>query len=177
MNPEKLAARREAREALKDEARIASEKNQRPVKEMTITIQWVRSKTWGHNPNASVDVYFHNPLPDKYGTFEHKDGYRASGCGYDKESTVIAAIFNDFLKYKLWQLTPAQRKGGNGSLDSGKAPYGIHVYSDNRPHFGGGIGTSCYYKIAEYIGGRFEQVTSGKSFDVYKYTDGQHEKA
>lgn len=35
----------------------------------------------------------------------------------------------------------------------------------------GGIGASCYDKISEYIGGTWEHVASGKSFDCYKYTD------
>ena len=84
---------------------------------------------------------------------------------------MIANVFNAYLKYKLWNLSPEQRKGGNGSGDAGKAPYGIHVYSDGHPHYGGGIGTNCYYRIAEYIGGKFEHISSGKTFDVYKFTD------
>lgn len=166
MNPEKLAARREARERAKEQARIEAERNQKPVEHLTISIEWKKSRTWGHNPHASVEVRYQD------GTYTSRDGYTASGCGYDKESTVIAEIFNDFLKYKLWQLSPEARKGGNGSLDKGNAPYGIHVYNDNRPHFGGGIGTSCYYRIAEYIGGKFEKLASGKTFDVYRYVDG-----
>jgi hypothetical protein len=75
------------------------------------------------------------------------------------------------MKSKLWALPFDMLKGGNGSLDKGSAPYGIHLYSDNRPHFGGGIGTNCYYRICEYIGGKFEHIASGKTFDVYKYTD------
>lgn len=161
-------ARQQEREAAKELARIESEKNQKPVKRMVINIEWKKSRTWGNCPRAYAELHFHD------GSFHRtEDSYYASGYGYDKESTVIANIFNDFMKYKLWNLTPEQRKGGNGSGDDGKAPYGIHVYSDNQPHFGGGIGTNCYYAIAEYIGGGFKRLASGKTFDVYEYTDNE----
>lgn len=161
-------ARQQEREAAKELTRIESEKNQKPVKRMVINIEWKKSRIWGNCPRAYAELHFHD------GSFHRtEDSYYASGCGYDKESTVIAEIFNDFMKYKLWNLTPEQRKGGNGSGDDGKAPYGIHVYSDNRPHFGGGIGTNCYYAIAKYIGGEFKCLASGKTFDVYEYTDNE----
>lgn len=158
-------ARQEAAKQAKENARIEAEKNQKPVKKITITIEWRKSRTWGSNPKCEAQIHF------KDGSWGSSPVYTCSGCGYDKESTVIADVFNDYLKYKLWQLTPEQLKGGNGSLDPGKAPYGIHLYSDNRPHFGGGIGTSCYPAIAKYIGGEFENVASGKTFDVFTYTD------
>jgi len=152
----------------KTQARIEAEKSQRPVKELTISIEWKKSYMWGSNPKAEIRVSYHD------GGYDYKDGYTASGCGYDKESTVIAQIFNEFLKYKLWNLTPEQRQGGNGSGSIGNAPYGIHVYSDNNPHYGGGIGTNCYYRIGTYIGGKFEHIASGKTFDAYKWTDNEN---
>jgi len=170
MTEQEKAERREARkadrEAKKELDRIESEKNQKPIKTITITIEWKRSRTWGSNPNAEASVEYQD------GHYERRDGYRCSGCGYDKESTVIADIFNDFLKYKLWGLGIENIRGGNGSLDDGPAPYGIHVYGDANPGYSGGIGTNCYYRIAEFIGGKFERIASGKTFDVYKYTDG-----
>lgn len=148
-------ARREARQEAKRNAQIESEKNQKPVKEIDITIEWKRSRTWGNNPHAEVRVYFQD------GTFEFRDGYTASGCGYDKESTVIAAIFNDFLKYKLYQEL------------QGEAPYGMYYKrpNDDWKSYNGGVGVGCYYRIAEFIGGKFENLASGKTFDAYKYTD------
>lgn len=38
-------------------------------------------------------------------------------------------------------------------------------------HTTGGVGTSCYYDIAEFIGGKFEKISSGKTFDVFQYTN------
>lgn len=168
---EKLAKKEtksKAKQEAKELARINAEKNQKPVKWLKIIIEWKQSRTWGYCPRAYAEVSFKD---NDFIRTENK--YYASGCGYDKESTVIAEIFNEFLKYKLWLLTPEQRKGGNGSNDNGKAPYGIHVYSENNPHYGGGIGTNCYYDISKYIGGKFECLASGKTFDVYKYTDNE----
>lgn len=166
--------RAKAKAEAKELARIHEEQSQPFVKELTISIEWKKSRTWGGNPHASVEVKYFEPHAGEWKTGYFKDsGFTASGCGYDKESTVIAQIFNKYLKYKLWQLTDDQIKGGNGSLDEGRAPYGIHQYTPNRRHFGDGIGTSCYYNICKYIGGKFEHVASGKTFDVYKYTDNE----
>lgn len=157
-------ARQELRKAEKIRLRIEGEKNQKPVKSIKINIEWKKSFTWGSNPHAECWVSY------KDGTCDYFSGYTASGCGYDKESTVIAEIFNQFIKYKLWALDDEAIKGGHGSGDTGKAPYGINVYSSGRG-FAGGIGTSCYYKIAEYIGGKFENIASGKSFDAFRYEE------
>jgi len=154
-----LEARRAARAAAKEAARIEAEKNQNPVKHIKITIEWKKSRTWGSNPHLEARI-------------EHWDGSfsyataTASGCGYDKESTVIADIFNQFLKYKLYKpLIPVAYNQPDG------LPYGIYI--SQWRHYSGGIGTNCYYKIAEAIGGKFEHIASGKTFDAYTYTDNQ----
>lgn len=99
-----LSARQKANRLKKELARIEIEKNQRPIKYLTITIEWKRSYTWGMNPNASVEVeYKKADFTKGEDKFEHVGGFKASGCGYDKESTVIAEIFNKYLKYKLYE--------------------------------------------------------------------------
>ena len=171
LTEEQKAARRAERKAVKEEAakleKVEREKNQPPVKSITITIEWGKSRTCGANPHAEADVRF------KDGQFERRGGYTASGWGYDKESTVVAQIFNDFLKYKLWQFAPEQIKGGHGSMDHGPAPYGINSYSETNRSYAGGIGVNCYYDISEYIGGKFVKIAGGKTFDVYEYTDNE----
>ena len=150
-------------EAFKEKAK----REQRPVKAITIAIEWRKSRTWGNNPHAEARVEFHD------GTFRRMDGFTASGCGYDKESTVIAEIFNAFLLYKLYDGTLREKWKANhkpGYHDSDE-PYGVYLPGDWSPHYSGGIGTSCYFDISKFIGGTFEHVASGKTFDVYKYTD------
>ena len=49
---------------------------------ISISVDWVRSRTWGNNPHAEART--------NTGTFSGT----ASGCGYDKESTAIAEALN-----------------------------------------------------------------------------------
>lgn len=161
------SARQEAKAKAKELATIEAERSQKPVKQISISIEWKKSRTWGNCPRAEASVWF------KDGTFERNNGFYASGCGYDKESTVIGEIFNTYLKYKIWAMTTEQIKGGNGSFDNGPAPYGVHSDRENHRSFGQGIGVNCFYRISEYIGGKFECLASGKTFDVYKYTDNE----
>lgn len=170
---EEKKARAEARKAAKRiekaNLKIEAEKNQKPVKRIEITIEWKRSKIWGSNPHAEARVSFHD------GTFEYSDGYTASGCGYDKQSTVVAEIFNKYLKYKLWNKTIEECKRNDRDWKGSKqAPYGIwaDIYEGIESRgFSGGIGTSCYVAISEFIGGQFKTIASGKSFDVFEYSE------
>ena len=149
--------------------KIFKEKNQKPIAEITINIEWKRSRTWGNCPRCEAKVHF------KDGTWETSPTYAASGCGYDKESTVIANVFNDYLKYKLWNRIDTLTEKCK------EVPYGIHSgkyktnFDINVEHcsFDGGIGTNCYYSISKFIGGKFENVASGKTFDAFKYTDSE----
>jgi hypothetical protein len=144
---EKLA-RQEARKEAKRLAKIEAEKNQKPIKEITFSIEWSKS----FHPTLEARAY-------------HVDGStsyvkaRAGGWGYCKESTVIAEAFNSLLKYKLYQIE------NNEGL-----PYGIYLNHNGYTGYSGGIGVSCYYSISEMIGGKFEKLASGKTFDAYKFT-------
>jgi hypothetical protein len=160
----------EERRIEKELIKIETEKNQKPIKNILITIEWKKSRTWGHNPNAAAAIEYQD------GTFERRGGYKCSGCGYDKESTVIADIYNDFLKYTLWKIKleyfkdEVRQKKMKHYI---KVPYGIRAgeYEGRESrYFDGGIGTSCYSLISEFIGGKFEHIASGETFDVYKFT-------
>ena len=142
--------RAEARKESKRIAKIEAEKNQLQVKEVKFNIEWKKSRMWGFNPHMEAYIYFVDGSGEKYSC-------TASGCGYDKESTVIAEVFNAFLKYKLYQISETEA-----------LPYGIRI--GDYKGYSGGIGVECYYKIAENINGKFEKLASGKSFDAYKLT-------
>src|SRR3990167_10797250 len=144
---------------------IESHKGQKPVKSITINIEWKKSRVWGNNPCAYADVCY------KDGSHTRSKDYRASGCGYDKESTVIAECFNEFLRYKLYQ-----KHIWKDSINGEKVnhPYGVYYYNGaegqkhdqgyiSTPTYNGGVGTSCYYKISEFVGGKFEKLASGKT--------------
>lgn len=155
---------------------IQQEKSQKPIEWMKITITWNKSRTWGYCPRAYAEIKYKD---ETYYNTESK--YYASGCGYDKKSTVIAEIFNDYLKYKLWNKTIEEcRRNDYNWKKEGGAPYGVNAGSytsseTDKEHeyryYAGGIGTDCYYAISEFIGGKFECIASGDTFDVYKYID------
>jgi len=143
-------ARQEARKEAKRLAKIEAEKNQKEVSEIRFNIEWSKQ----FNPTLTARIW-------------HKDGSfnqivcKAGGWGYDKASTVISEVFNKTLKYKLYQLV---------NLPSEFTPYGIYINRNGYTGYAGGIGVNCYYAISELIGGKFELLASGKTFDAYKLT-------
>lgn len=124
------------------------------VKRLRIHVQWKKSATWGRNPHAHYSCHFQD------GTYTSGDE-TCGGCGYDKESTVIARIFDECCSGMLWRKT---RK--KSSLEN--KPYGI--YLGYFPFFEGGVGTSCYTTITKWLGGQWECVDSGKDYDSYEIT-------
>ena len=147
-------ARKKAKEQAKEQQRIQSERNQKPVESITINVVWRKSRTWGYNPFLEATV-------------RHTDGTitaikeTCSGCGYDKLSTVVGQLFNEVLKYKLWEL-----RDNNETKD---LPYGIDICPDYCG-FGQGVGISCYPAICDKIGFIFKQTYNGKSEDGFTVT-------
>lgn len=133
------------------ELKEQTERDQNPVERMVINIEWRKSRNWGNNPYLNAIVHHTNGRISRFTD-------TCSGCGYDKESTVIAECFNQFLKYRLYELAKTRKV----------KPYGISLPGAFDPHYHGGIGTSCYTAIAKFIGGKFKHVSSGSTFDVYE---------
>lgn len=127
------------------------------VKRIELDITWKKSRTWGYCPHCEYEVWMQDE------TFHHGTT-SASGCGYDKHSTVIANVFNKFCKGMAW------RKRNSSKV----APYGIcHVGkgADKSwpPYFEGGIGASCYPAIVKYLGGEMES-HEGRTWDSHTIT-------
>ena len=164
LTPEQKEQRKQERKELKRyqtfTADVQKKLDQPRIKEMTISIEWKNSRMYGSNPHATVVIQKADGdywRPDFVAT--------CSGCGYDKLSTVVADCFNEFLGYKLYTYgLPVEIPYGISMADPARFKYGLN-------HFCGGVGIDCYYKTAEAIGGKFECVASGKTFDVYKYTE------
>jgi hypothetical protein len=134
------------------------EKNNNFLKSATINIIWKKS-IYGMNPHLEVRYETIN------GIHNYKDKYTVSGCGYDKESSVIANMLNDiFLNLLIHNLDKILKYKNDNKL-----PYGIRFYKNNGclPKFEGGIGISCYNEIFDFLGYEFKKVSSGKTFDVY----------
>ena len=130
---------------------INRKKQQKEVRSIEIAIEWKKSRMYGFNPNLTAKVFHIN---GEVSSFTSK----CSGYGYDKESTVIADLFNNCLSYVLY------------NKDLTGAPYGISKHQNKEYlYFAGGIGTNCYYNISTFLGGEFKKVGTGKSFDCYTF--------
>lgn len=152
MDKAKLEERRARKKAEAKLAKIQKEKNQKEVTKIRFSIEWKKSAMWGYNPNLEASVWF------KDGSFEISQTYKCSGYGYDKLSTVVAQCFNDYLKYRLYD---------ESLINAEKKPYGVHC--GEYKYYDGGIGINCYKRISEFIGGTFETVASGKTYDCYEF--------
>ena len=129
---------------------------------VAIAIEWKKSRMWGSNPHATARVRY----PDRHAeVFETT----TSGCGYDKESTVVAGLLNKCL---LGVLIAKGRR-------LKKLPYGIDWDKDGvwAPQFKGGVGMSCYLDrnfefgdpgILQALGWSMRNTGSGKTFDAYE---------
>lgn len=79
MTPEQKQARRDARKAARlaaiEKARIDAQKAQKPVSRVIVTLTWNKSRTWGMCPRAEGRIEY------KDGTWGHTQRAYASGCG------------------------------------------------------------------------------------------------
>lgn len=126
---------------------------------ITVSIEWKKSRMWGHNPKAEAIVC------TTRGCNRYETG-SIGGCGYDKKSTAVAEAINQsnsFLK-AMYLVKEKNPKMNNRELFGYGSGYGI------LPRLEGGVGVSCYPKIFETIGYQFKTTASGKSFDVYTVT-------
>lgn len=116
------------------------------VQTINISINWVKSSTWGYNPHCTITT--------DYG--EITEG-KVSGCGYDKESAAIAEALdknNNILKllYIAKNKKMTLKNNNNHDILGYGSGYGV------LPYFEGGVGASSLmnifrnlgYKITEY---------------------------
>lgn len=115
-----------------------------------ITVEWTRSATWGSNPKATVIV----------NGVRREESHSIGGCGYDKESTAIARAMN---------CNDTMLKLACMAVENDSKPYAINNFIEylSLPSFEGGVGVSSYRSAFESMGYKWENVSSGKHFDVY----------
>lgn len=129
------------------------------VKRIDLDITWKKSRYWGYCPHCEYDVWMQD------GTYHHGTA-SASGCGYDKHSTVIADVFNKFCKGMAYRKRNSRKSAPYGIMHVGKG-------ADKKwnPYFEGGIGAECYRSISAFLGGKMES-HSGKTWDSHTITFG-----
>ena len=110
------------------------------INKILITIEWVKSRTWGNNPHAEVKVFYNNNQIETYTG-------SASGCGYDKRSAATAQAFNkcEALKALLYKAENKRLKDKNGVTRRDFLGYGSGYGS--LPYFEGGVGFRSHETI------------------------------
>ena len=117
-----------------------------------IEVEWRDNRTWGWCPRATMfweDALHH---------LHRMDGSAyASGCGYDKHSTVLAECLNTFknLRYAV------------RNKNFKKSPCGIYKSNYTYCYFEGGVGAECYPRIMEWLGYDMKHVAHGKTYDKW----------
>lgn len=131
---------------------------------IAVSVEWVRSKTWGYNPRVEVRT--------NTGIYTGM----ASGCGYDKESAAIADAFNkcNSILKALYSLKESGLQAGKSDA-SEMACTGVNNtdicghgagYSV-LPYFKGGVGSTCFWSILEKCG-FIVSAHHGKHSDFYR---------
>lgn len=126
---------------------------------ITINIDWVKNRTWGYNPHATI--YTNNG--------DMTEG-RASGCGYDKESAAIAEALNknnDILKllYTAKNKKMTSKKTNNHDILGYGSGHGV------LPYFEGGVGVSSLLSIFRKLGYTITEHHTDKN-DFYTISKG-----
>lgn len=121
-------------------------------------------KTLDINMVYTKGVYGLSPLAYYQVTFSDgscSDGKTSyySGCGYDKTSCALADVFNEVCKGMALRKMKRNKN----------IPYGIYK-TFGIPCFHGGIGESCYYEIAKYLGLKKIVVHRGIKENFYSFS-------
>ena len=133
---------------------------------ISISVEWVRSSTWGYNPHAEVQT--------ETGVFYG----RASGCGYDKRSAAVANALNqcDSVLKVLCTLKENGLRAGLTDIckdcctgHSNRNICGYGAGYNVIPYFERGVGVSCFWDILKKCG--FSTLShDGKYTDFYSIT-------
>ena len=162
---QKRIANQNRKETEKKLNKIERIKNAPNVINIRITVNWVKSKTWGANPHVIIEAW-----TDQHTRIETAG--TASGCGYDKRSAAIADAFNQNESIlKALYIAEEKRLASTAEGDtSRRAVIGYGSGCNALPAFEGGCGVSCFRSIFENIGFNWKDAASGKAFDVYTIT-------
>lgn len=130
------------------------------IKSITINVDWIKNKTWGYNPHAKI-------YTDDGITTEGK----ASGCGYDKQSTAIAEALNknnNILKllYTAKNKKMTLKNTNNHDILGYGSGYGV------LPYFEGGVGVPSLLNIFKKLGYTIREHHTEKS-DFYIIESGE----
>lgn len=132
---------------------------------IAIKTEWVKSRTWGNNPHTEIYVQ---------GVGYHEG--RASGCGYDKESSAFASAAKGSYALKKIMCEMKEKALADGISDGSETSC---TNIDNRtvvgygagytpiPYFEGGVGMNSIISIFRKYGYKVVE-SHGKRYDSYE---------
>jgi len=158
------------------ESRLEAADNAGKLKEINISVNWSRNRTWGWNPHAEAWVCFEDP---EYGTRSAYGEDRASGCGYDKRSAAMSGALCLVCKKKDDKERKESCMLGRASIDRFVIEHGEELWKEYAidrmpfPHFCfGGKGSSCFTRLFREIGSRPYRDVPVKDYLIdYRETD------
>lgn len=137
------------KEILKATNEVNSILNANNFEFLKLDIEWKKSSLYNLNPHATLSIY-----TDK-GIKEHKA--TATGCGYCKESAVIASVLNQSLELRKLLLNAHEQ--------------GLKSYGISTTYFSsGGVGLSSLQNAFELLGHKLNKIASGKLYDCFNTT-------
>lgn len=163
------------RETIKKNDKLLRARDAAEIQNVSISVEWKRSSTWGYNPTATVTIN---------GTTRF--GGTASGCGYDKETAAVAAALNQSIvilkmlytaKENALETMPpeeieAAKKGYCFGCETNRhfihygAGYGV------LPYFEGGVGMASFEGVFNACGLRLTHQNRTKRTDYYLFERG-----
>lgn len=156
------------RETIRKQDKLLTARDAAEIKNVSISIEWKRSATWGYNPTATVTI---NGIYQYVGT--------ASGCGYDKRTAAVGEALNQSeiilkmlytAKEKALKKAPARIRNNpeasNADLIHYGAGYGV------LPYFEGGVGMTSFRGVFEACGLRCTHTHETKTTDYYYFEVG-----
>lgn len=136
---------------LTKEEEIEKYKNQKHVKYIKMNIEWIKKV-----PRISAYIYYKD---GEWVRFE----YSHKGTGIDLYSLLVGKVFNEFLRYKLFD---------KKSLNMREIPYGVYP-DDEIPKYEQGTGISSLVDVSKWMGGELKSIAWGETFEVFEYVDGE----
>jgi hypothetical protein len=127
------------------------------IREIYISVEWKKSRTWGANPTAEAQLKGQN-------NYNRYSSGSIGGCGYDKESTAVAKALNQDLS--LLKLLYTFKENNFSSIEN-RDLFGYGSGYGILPRFEGGVGVSCYPAIFQKLGFKWQQVGNGKMYNSY----------
>jgi hypothetical protein len=141
------------------------------VENVSIFVQWHKSRTWGMNPTADIEVQ------TTTGKTYRATG-TASGCGYDKLTAAIGSALNEIDSIRKMLCECKENALNNGVTSGNKYNPGnsafIHYGAGYGaiPYFEGGVGMSSFEGVFNACNLKLTHQNNSKTTNYYFFTKG-----